>query len=157
MPDRSVEHATMLIERTLDAPLRRAFAAWSDPALREAPVADSWDALEHEEFRVGGEKRMSFGPRSGPRYREEGRYEDIVPDRRIVYSYSILRGDVRITTSLQTIEFVARGPRTQMILTEQLAILDAGDKAADRERGIAAWLDRFAELLVGEALIPSER
>ena len=74
-------------------------------------------------------------------------FQDIVSGRRTVYGYAIYRGDVRITVSLQTVEFVPDGAGTRMILTEQIAILDGSDKAADRERGIGLWLDKFVAAL----------
>jgi uncharacterized protein YndB with AHSA1/START domain len=140
MSTRSVQHATIVIERFLDAPLARAFAVWAHPEGWEGP-------LEQHEFRVGGQKRLEFRPPDGHVYREDGRYEDIVPDDRTVYAYSIWRGDVRITVSLQTVEFAAEGPGTRMLLTEQLTILDDGDTPAARERGTREWLDRFAHAL----------
>ena len=140
MTERSVEHGTITIERTLAASLARAFAAWTNP--------EGWDdAYEQHEFRVGGRKLQTFGPPGERIFREDGRYEDIVPNKRIVYTYSIWRGEARITASLQTVEFAAQGARTNMFLTEQIAILDGGDTAADRERGIGMWLDKFEAAL----------
>jgi uncharacterized protein YndB with AHSA1/START domain len=136
MTQRSVQHDTIVIKRRLAAPLERAFTMWSHP--------EGWDdPYEHHEFRVGGCKRQTFGPPGERIYREEGRYEDIVPNKRVVYTYSIWRGEVRITTSLQTVEFAAQGARTEFLLTDQIAILDAGDTAAAREHGIGKWLDQF--------------
>lgn len=140
MSERSVQHETIRLERVLDAPPARAYDAWTHP--------ERWDdPYEQHEFRVGGAKLQTFGPRGGHMFREEGRYEDLVPERRIVYAYSIAREGVRITVSLQTIEFLAQDAGTRMLLTEQIAILDGGDKAADRERGVGMWLDKFAAAL----------
>lgn len=147
MTERSVEHATFVVRRVLDAPLPEVFAAWAHPERWDVPSDNSWDAYEQHEFRTGGRRLQTFGPRSGPVWREEGRYEDIVADKRIVYSYAILRGDLRVTLSLQTLEFVAQGARTRMQLTEQIAILDRGDTASGREGGVGQWLDKFATAL----------
>lgn len=147
MTESSVEHATFVIRRVLDAPLPEVFAAWTHPEKWDSPADNSWDAYQQHEFRTDGRRLQTFGSRNAPMWREEGRYEDIVPDKRIVYSYAILRGDVRITISLQTLEFLARGARTQLQLTEQMTILDHGDTASGREGGVGQWLDKFAAAL----------
>jgi hypothetical protein len=55
----------------------------------------------------------------------------------------VSRGDVRITTSMVTVEFLPHGDRTELIVTDQLVVLDGGDTAADRERG---WGETLAKL-----------
>ena len=147
MTQPSVGHATFVISRVLDAPLPKVFDAWIHPERWDVAGDNSWDAYQQHEFRTGGRRLQTFGPRSGRMWREEGRYEDIVPDKRIVYSYAILRGEVRVTVSLQTLEFAAQGASTQMQLTEQMAILDRGDTAAGREGGVGQWLEKFAASL----------
>ena len=146
MSDRPVHHATLVIDRTFDAAPGRVFACWADPALRsrwDFP-GDGWQAEQVEsDFRVGGRKVSRFGPAGGPTYTEDMRYEDIVPDRRIVFAYTILRDTDRITSSLTTVEFAADGPRTRMKLTEQIAILDGGDTAEDRQAGWGEALDKL--------------
>lgn len=136
MSRQSVGFDTILIERALDVPPERAYSAWADAA--------AWDdPYDQYEFKVGGRNPRSFVGGGGHKYHEDGRYEDLVPGKRIVYSYTIARGDVRTTASLQTFEFVPDGGRSKMIMTEQIAILDEGDTVEDRERGIGRWMDNF--------------
>ena len=147
MPERSVEHAMIKIALKLDASLPRVYAAWTDPEKWDTATENNRDAYQQHEFRVGGRKLQTFGSVDGPSFREEGRYEDIVPNQRIVYSYAVLRDEVRMTVSLQTVELVAEDEGTEFLLTEQITILDGADKAADRENGIRMWLDKFAASL----------
>ena len=56
---------------------------------------------------------------------------------------TILRAGVPLTTSMVTVEFAARGPRTETIVTDQIAILYGGDTAADRLRGWGETLDKL--------------
>lgn len=151
MSDRNTSHHTVVVRRRHDAPAARVFGAWKDPAALQAwytPGDDSWTAriLEHD-FRVGGVKRMAFGPPAQPPYLEDCRYEDIVPDARICYSMTISRNDARLTTSMVTVELVPHGDRTELIVTDQLVILDGGDMAADRERGWGETLDKLTPFL----------
>jgi uncharacterized protein YndB with AHSA1/START domain len=113
MSERSVEHATFVVERTYDASPARVFAAWADPVAKA-----SWfgggesEGGEFElDFRVGGRELNSGAAPDGNVYTFEGRYQDIVPDQRIVYSYDMLLGETRISVSLATVEAEARGRR----------------------------------------------
>ena len=57
MAERSVTHATFVVERTYDAPPARVFAAWADPAAKARWFAgpDEWGSAVFElDFRVGG-------------------------------------------------------------------------------------------------------
>jgi uncharacterized protein YndB with AHSA1/START domain len=63
MSQRSVTHATFTIERTYDAPPRRVFKAFADPAIKRRWFAEG-EGWEIEEFmvvfRVGGTERSRF-------------------------------------------------------------------------------------------------
>ena len=151
MSEISTSHHTVVVRRTLNAPCARVFAAWRDPSALArwyVPGDSNWTArvLEHD-FRVGGRKRLSFGPRGEMPYEEDCRYEDIVENARICFAMTIMRGTVRITTSMVTVQLVARGPATELIVTDQLVILDGGDTAADRERGWGETLDKLPAAL----------
>ena len=151
MSDRRTSHHTVVVRRRYDAPVARVFRAWGDSAALQAwhmPGDDSWTStfLEHD-FRVGGVKRFRFGPPGQTPFIEDCRYEDIVPDQRLCYSMTISHGDVRITTSMVTVEFIPHGDRTELIVTDQLVILDGGDMAHDRERGWGETLDKLTPFL----------
>jgi uncharacterized protein YndB with AHSA1/START domain len=149
---RSVEHGTIRLERFYEAPLRRVFAAWAEPAARAKwDVPGRWVIAEQTfDFREGGGEMKRFGPAGDPRFLAEARYLDIVPGQRIVYSYGMTdRGDP-ISVSLTTVEFAPSVGGTRLMLTEQVALLDGRDKLAHREEGIASKLDKIG-LVVSEA------
>ena len=114
MTERSVTHATFVIERTYDAPPARVFAAFADPAIKKRWFAspDEMGAAEHDiDFRVGGREINRGGPPGGPTYSFDARYQDIVPDQRIVTTYEMLMADTRISVSVATVELTpARHP-----------------------------------------------
>jgi uncharacterized protein YndB with AHSA1/START domain len=87
------------------------------------------------------------GPPGGAIYTYDARYHDIVPDRRIVYTYDMYLDETRISVSLATVEFKSAGTETQLTFTEQGAFLDGHDTPDLRENGTGALLDALgAEL-----------
>ncbi len=147
MTDRTTTHHTLVVERTYDAPPARVFAAWADEkalARWYVPGDGTWQSeIKEHVFRVGGRHLMTFGPKGGDVYGEDCRFEDIVDDERICYAMTVTTGPVRISTSMVTVEFVARGPRTEVKVTEQMVVLDGGDTAEGRKAGWGETLDKL--------------
>jgi uncharacterized protein YndB with AHSA1/START domain len=148
--ERSVTHATFVVERTYDASPARVFAAWSDPAAKARWFAgqdESGTAEWEMDFRVGGLEISRGTAPGGPVYAFEGRYQDIVPDERIVYTYDMHLDQARISVSLATVELKPEAAGTRLIFTEQGAFLDGLDTPAQREQGMGSLLDALgAEL-----------
>jgi uncharacterized protein YndB with AHSA1/START domain len=157
MTERSVTHTTFVVERTYDASPARVFAAWANPAAKARWFAgpDEWETAAFElDFRVGGREISRGGPKGGPVHTFEGRYYDIVPDERIVYTYDMHLDETRISVSLATVEFKPTGAGTRLIFTEQGAFLDGYDMPAQREQGTADLLDALGAELRRESANP---
>jgi uncharacterized protein YndB with AHSA1/START domain len=155
MSEPTVDHATFVIERVFSVPPPRVFAAWSDPAAHERwfVQGEGWDIVEYQhDFRVGGLETGRFSQDGTVFYSNDTHYDDIVPDERIVFSYTMARDGTTISASLATIELLASGKGTRMIFTEQGAFLNGGDKAADREQGWNGLFDALAKELERVAL-----
>jgi len=150
MTERSVTHATFVVERTYDASPAHVFAAWADSAAKARWFAgpEEGGTTEFElDFRVGGREINRGGPPGGPVYSYEARYQDIVPEQRIVYTYEMQLDETRISVSLATVEFKPAGRGTQLIVTEQGAYLDGHDTPAQREHGTGELLDALGAQL----------
>lgn len=147
MSERSTEHATFVVEHTYDAAPARVFAAWAS-----AEAKDRWfggpsegEPATHElDFRVGGREIYTGG---GSPYVFEARYQDIVPDQRITYTYTMDRDKTRISVSLATIEFKPAGKGTHLKVTEQGVFLDGEDKPDLRAHGTKFLLESLDESL----------
>ncbi len=74
-------------------------------------------------------------PGGGPVHSYEARYQDIIPNERIVSTYDMHLDGARISVSLATIEFKPAGTGTRLILTEQGAYLDGHDQPEMRPSG----------------------
>ena len=141
MTERSAVHDTFVIERTYPAAPARVFAAWSDP---EAKRRWFGSADTHElDFRVGGAERLVAKTESAV-YTYDARFQDIVPDARIFYSYDMHRDAVRISVSLATVQLTPSGAETVLRYTEQGVYLDGHDTAAQREHGTRELLEALA-------------
>ena len=150
MSERSTEHATFVIDRTYPASPARVFNAFADPEAKTRWFVgpEDWSPDGHGiDFRVGGRERLSTGPPGGQPHTFDALYQDIVPDRRIVYTYEMHLDEVRISVSLATIELVPAGDGTRLAFTEQSVFLDGADYPAQREQGTRSLLDKLdAEL-----------
>jgi uncharacterized protein YndB with AHSA1/START domain len=113
-------------------------------------VPGRWVIAEQSyDFREGGRERKRFGPKDDPRFVADTLYLDIVPQRRIVFSYSMTSRGEPVSVSLTTVEMSPDGAGTRLLLTEQVAFLDGKDNAANREEGLASMLDKIGESLAG--------
>ena len=146
MTDRSVHHATVVVERRYAAAPTRVFAAWADPAVK-AQWFTSGDDVYELVLRVGGWERISGTEPDGQPFRYEATYYDVVPAQRIVYAYEMYLAARRISVSLATIEFTPDKAGTLLVCTEQGAFLDGLDTPAQRQGGIASLLDRLGVVL----------
>jgi uncharacterized protein YndB with AHSA1/START domain len=152
MTERSVTHATFAVERTYEASPARVFAAWADPAAKARWFGNTGgESSEFElDFQVGGREFSRGTAPNGQAYTYEARYQDIVPDERIVYAYDMHLEDARISVSLGTVELKPEGDGTRLTYTEQGAFLDGLDTAEQREQGTGGLLDALGEELQRE-------
>jgi uncharacterized protein YndB with AHSA1/START domain len=153
MTNRSANHSTIVLERTYEATPARVFAAWSDPKALQTwgSPGEGWEqTLEKFEFTEGGGALSKFWPIGGPVYVNQTRYEDIVPNERIVSSGQMTEGDKRLFVGLLTVEFHAAGQDCRMIMTEQGVFLDGHDVPENHEAGWGQMLDQLGRYLGGQ-------
>ena len=138
----SITHSTFVIERTYPATPERVFDAFADPAKKRRWFAESKSAelLHYElDFREGGQERASLrlgaGPVKGMVMANHTTYQDIVPNSRIVFAYTMSLGDRHISASLVSIELLPADGGTQLVFTEQAAFFPQSDGPAIREAG----------------------
>jgi uncharacterized protein YndB with AHSA1/START domain len=145
--ERSVIHSTFTIERTYPQPPERIFFAFADKATvrRWRVEGDGFTIAEFTfDFRVGGGEISRFSYQGGPEIRLDAQFQDIVPDRRIVFSYRMAVGAQPLSASLTTVELAPSGNGTRLTYTEQGAFFDGVDSAQGREEGTRGLLEVLA-------------
>ena len=149
----TVTNATFTIERVLNAPPARVFAAYASLEAKSAwfKAPAEIETLARElDFRVGGKERFHARWPGGLITDFQAVYHDIVPDERIILIYDLFHNDEKLSVSLQTLEFRAEGDRTRLFHTEQGSYLTGGPEAASgREHGTAWHVDNLVAVIEG--------
>lgn len=148
---RSVVHGAFHLQRIYDATPERVFRALSDVAAKSRWFygPEGWRLIEQTmDFRVGGRERVKGGFEGGVTTTFDAIYHDIVPQKRIVYTYEMHLDARKISVSLATLEIEAAGVgRTTLKVCEQGAFLDGYDDAGSREQGAGDLLDKLGASL----------
>lgn len=132
------------IARTIDAPRERVYRAWTDAgdiARWNIPADGMTLTVDALDVRAGGRYQGRFGLPGDVQFVEINEYRDVVPGRRLVFDMTIARGDAVISRTRCAVEFVDRGGRTQIVLT------DDGEGAGEHASGWGTALNQLAELL----------
>jgi uncharacterized protein YndB with AHSA1/START domain len=148
-------HHTFRIERIYRQSPTRVFEAFKDKSIVRRWRVESEGCQVHEftyDFRIGGSEVSRFSFTGGPEIRLDAQFQDIVPERRIVFSYRMAMGPNPFSVSLTTVELFPSGEGTSLIFTEQGAYFDGMD-ASGREQGCRELLGRLAHELEGTQLI----
>ena len=145
MTERSIAHGTFVLERTYPVSPTRVFRAWSDPAIKKRWFGGGAEPKIFE-FREGGRELVESGEGEF-QFGFDVRYEDIVEDNRIIYTYYMTMGGKRISVSVAAIELFAAGDGTRMTVTEHGCFLDGLDNMEQRRRGTEQLLGALGDEL----------
>lgn len=148
-------HDTFVLTRDYPKSPAAVFAAFADPGKKRRWYGEG---RGHDvesftmDFRVGGEESFVYRldettPFKGVEMASTGRYEDIVPDQRIIVSATMSLGGNRISVTLVTFELAAIDTGTRLVLTHQAVFLPGADGPAMRRGGWEALLDKLGQSL----------
>jgi uncharacterized protein YndB with AHSA1/START domain len=140
----TVAHSTFSIDRSYPVPPPRVYAAFADPATKRRWFVDGegWRVFDYAlDFRVGGAETSRFRFKDGEEMTNDTQYQDIVADKRIVFSYRMATKGKVFSASLATIELIPVGEGT-LLTTEQAAFFDGVDTTQRRNQGWRSLFDR---------------
>ena len=109
------------LSRIFPAPRERVFKAWTDPEELKrwiAPGDDFSTPIVEVDLRVGKSYRIGMKSPDGNLYVAVGTYREIVPPKKLVYTWSWEGGEMGET--LVTVEFREQGQSTEIILKHEM-------------------------------------
>ena len=119
----------VVVTRTFDAPARLVFEAWSKPELFKqwwVPRSMGMTLRSCElDVRTGGSYRLVFGDDPANTMAFFGRYLEVVPNERIVWTNE----ESGEAASVTTVTFEERDGTTRLVLTERYPTKEALDEA----------------------------
>lgn len=139
------ESLTLIVRRTVSATPERLFRAWTDAhefVRWWGPKGVVCESAEID-LRVGGAYRIANRLPDGRLIWISGTFDLVEPPLRVAYSWLVDPGPLE--TSHVVVSFVARGDKTEVVVTHQR--IGSEDIRSDHERGWAGCLDGLAAYL----------
>jgi uncharacterized protein YndB with AHSA1/START domain len=138
----------LVVARTFNGPARLVFEAWSRPELFKrwwVPKSAGMSLLSCEmDVRVGGGYRLVFGLESSKTMAFFGRYIEVTPHSRLVWTNEEGDGGESVTT----VTFEERDGKTLLVLHELHPSKEALDGAIGSGEGMRETFEQLDELLV---------
>jgi len=157
MEQPKVVHSTCVVERSFSKPPSAVFAALSEPdKVRQwYGAGDNHDLIEFAlKFAIGGTQRLTYRFKQGHPLQcmvlmNDGIFQDIIPNQRIVSASAMTLADKRISASLVTFELLPTEKGTDLVCTHQGAFFEGSgpNPAKMREDGWNALMDKLLRLV----------
>ena len=122
MNNTAASPTTLIMRHTFNATPERVYAAWTDPQImREFMCVPGNARVEVEtNVHVGGTFRIVMDRDDGEQFVAVGTYRELVPNERIVCTWSWEEDDPALAReTMLTLEFASRGTGTELTLTHE--------------------------------------
>ena len=138
----------LVVTRTINGPARLVFEAWTTPELFKqwwVPKSAGMFLRSCElDVRVGGTYRLVFGEDASKTMAFFGRYLEVVPPSRIVWT----NDEAGEGGAVSTVTFAEEGGRTRVVLRELYPSKEALDASLGAYDGMSETFDQLEQLLV---------
>ena len=139
----------LVVTRTFDAPARLVFEAWTKPELFKrwwVPKSAGMTLLSCEmDVRTGGTYRLMFEHGGSKPMAFFGRYIEVTPPSRIVWTNDEEHGGGAVTT----VTFEEKGSQTVLVMHDLYPSKEALDAGAGATDGMSETFGQIDEVLVG--------
>jgi uncharacterized protein YndB with AHSA1/START domain len=136
-----------VVTRTFNGPARLVFEAWTKPELIKlwwVPKSIGMSLLSCEmDVRIGGSYRFVFGNDASEPMAFFGRYIEVTPHSRLVWTNEEGGGE-----AVTTVTFEEKGGKTLLVLHERHPSKEAVDEAIGFGEGLRETFEQLDELLV---------
>ena len=136
----------IVVTRTFDAPARIVFDAWTRPELFMrwwAPRSMGMTIRACEmDARTGGKYRLEFGQDAASAFAFFGKYIEVIPNERIVWS-----NEESDDGAVTTVTFEEKGGQTLLTLSELYPSKEALEAERGAEDAMAEQFEQLDELL----------
>src|SRR4051812_45622807 len=139
----------LVVTRTVNAPARIVFEAWTNPELFKqwwVPKSCGLSLVSYDaDIRVGGKYRLVFSHDASATMAFFGTYLEVTPHSRLAWTNE--EGDGQVVT---TVTFEEKGGKTQLVVHDLYPSKEALDAAiaSGSTSGMSETLDQLDELLV---------
>ncbi len=145
----------VVVTRAFDAPARLVFEAWTNPKLFKqwwVPRSMGMTLRSCElDVRIGGKYRLVFGDDPANPVAFFGKYLDVVPDQRIVWTNEESGADGSVTT----VTFEEKNGKTTLVMSELYPTKEALDAAGTgAQEAMNETFGQLDELLASLAANP---
>jgi uncharacterized protein YndB with AHSA1/START domain len=138
----------VVVTRTVNGPARIVFEAWTKPELFKrwwVPKSIGVSLLSCEmDVRVGGRYRLEFGPDASKPMAFFGRYIEVTPYSRLVWTNEESGDDGAIST----VTFEEKAGKTLLVMSELYPSKEALDRNIGATEGMGESFEQLDELLV---------
>lgn len=147
MVETTTKGNTLEITRTINAPVEKVFRAWTDPdQLVQWFGCDQVSNVRvSQDLKVGGQYRIDAACADGNMSLVTGTFREIVPNQKLVYTWTNSSGEFPANDTVVSIEFFAKGSSTEIHLVHSNFALDKS--AEGHTNGWQQSLDKLARFV----------
>jgi uncharacterized protein YndB with AHSA1/START domain len=138
------DDAPLRIERTFAAPAATVFDAWTSASVLRLwwPAGPDWDTTVADvDVRVGGRLRLVMRSPDGTEFGGEGRYVEISPPTRLVFTWQWDAAELGTAEQLVDVSFTENADQTTTVV-----LINRGLTEAEKQSHLDGWQASFDNL-----------
>jgi len=143
-----IENLTVTVRKTVKAPVEKTYKAWTEPAqiMKWFGCDKIANIRVEQDFKVGGDYRITGQScESGGDMSIYGTYEEIVQNKKLVYTWNNESVEFPAVNTVVSVEFIARGDSTEIVLEH--AKFASENSKLGHNQGWTQSLEKFASFV----------